>query len=115
MKPCVRNLPGFKKGCPENDTCPCWKTLQVAKRGNPLEKEIKSQCIDLWMFEFAWSQLGATEAVQKEIEELRNNLCQGGGMPKPDPALVELVQIIRKRLSDGNTPELGGAGEYISE
>lgn len=76
--PCIRNLDKFKKkGCPEKrwdggDGCPCWIELAVASKGNPQQKEIKKQCIDLWMYEFTWATLGTMEGVQIATEGNRN-------------------------------------------
>ena len=77
-KPCIRSLPEFKKsGCPQKEWdgkegCPAWKERIISKKGNPQEKETKKQCIDLWMFDFAWSSLGTMEGVQIATEANRN-------------------------------------------
>ena len=92
--PCIRGLHQFKKGCPEQkwngeSGCPCWIELSVGTVGNPLQKEIKKQCIDLWNHEFQWASLGAMEGVQQAMEGNRNML-----------ALASLV------VSGKETPEL---------
>jgi len=92
--PCIRALPQFKKsGCPERpwdgqQGCTAWKEMSVASKGNPKQREIKKQCIDLWQFEFAWATLGSLEGVQIATEGNRNMTAMlslvGAGRMKPE-------------------------------
>ena len=105
--PCIRNLNAFaKKGCPKKswdgkEGCPCWIELSVSKRGNPLEKEIKKQCLDMWLFEFQWAMMGLLEGNQQATESFRNGMVQEGPdgefHPKPDLATVLLVKQIQAK------------------
>lgn len=76
--PCIKALPEFKKsGCPQQswdgeNGCPAWIELSVASKGDPQQREIKKQCIEFWMFDFAWANLGAMEGVQIATEGNRN-------------------------------------------
>lgn len=102
-KPCIRDLKMFRKsGCPEKEWdgkegCPAWKQLIISSRENPQKKEVKSQCIDLWMFELQWASLGVMEGNQQATESFRNGMIymsQDGKLyPKSDPALVALLQM----------------------
>lgn len=97
--PCIRGLKQFEKtGCPQRswdgqDGCPAWIELSVAQKGNPLQKEIKKQCLDLWLFEFQWASLGQREGMQQATEENRNmtalSSLVNSGLRTPD----ELIRI----------------------
>lgn len=101
--PCIRNLKMFSRsGCPQkewngSEGCPAWKKIIVATKENPLKKEIKEQCIDLWQFELQWSSLGILEGNQQAVESFRNGMIYSGTdgktYPKSDPALVALLQM----------------------
>ena len=105
--PCIRNLEKFKKsGCPckawsekELEGCPCWIELSVSKKGNPLEKEIRKQCLDLWLFEFQWAMMGLLEGNQQATESFRNAMVQtddnGQTYPKPNPATIALLSFLK--------------------
>src|SRR4030042_2804553 len=90
--PCIRNLTEFKKGCPQKtwdgeSGCTAWVEMSIATRGNPQQREIKKQCIDMWNFEFTWASLGVMEGVQIATEGDRNmtamlTLGLTGGIPK---------------------------------
>jgi len=76
--PCIRNIDKFKKtGCPQKswdgeEGCTAWIELAFANRDNPEKRELKKQCIDVWMFEFQWATLGETERVGQAVEGNRN-------------------------------------------
>lgn len=104
--PCIRGLQEFKKGCPQKswsaDTgegCPAWKELIISKRGNPLEKKTKAQCISEWSFEFEWAMMGLLEGNQQAVESFRNGMIEvdnnGKVQPKADPAIVLLLNFIK--------------------
>lgn len=111
--PCLRNLSRYKDGCPEREYdratgegCTAWKELSVGTRGNPLQKEIRKQCIDLWAWEFQWATLGMVEGNAAAIESFRNGMCEQiqdartGKVfvrPKPDPAIIRMLEVM-----DGN-------------
>lgn len=107
MYPCIRNLDQFKKkGCPQKswdgkEGCPCWIELSVSKKGNPLEKEIRKQCLDMWLFEFQWAMMGLLEGNQQATESFRNGMVQEGPdgklHPKPDLATVLLIKQIQSK------------------
>jgi len=91
--PCIRNIDKFKKtGCPQKswdgeEGCTAWVELSVATKGNPLQHEVKKQCIDLWSFEFAYAGLGTMEGIQAATEGGRNMnsmmaLAMSGGLSK---------------------------------
>jgi hypothetical protein len=96
--PCIKGLEAYKKGCPEKawdgqEGCPCWKEYIVSMRENPLKKEARKQCIDIWNHEFLWASMGLQEGVQQAVETFRNNMTTEEGVPKPDPAMVQLLQL----------------------
>jgi len=103
--PCIRNLDCFKKtGCPQKlwdgkEGCPCWIELSVSKKGNPLEKEIRKQCLDMWLFEFQWAMMGLMEGNQQATESFRNGMVQtddnGQTHPKPDLGILALLSIFQ--------------------
>lgn len=77
--PCIRGLKEFKNGCPcrswsinNQGGCPAWIEMSVAVKGNPLQKEIRKQCIDIWTWEFQWASLGMLEGNQQATEGNRN-------------------------------------------
>ena len=99
--PCIRGLKAFLKGCPEKtwdgkEGCPCWKEMSVATQGNPKKREIKKQCIDLWMFDFQWASLGLYEANVQSTEQIRNGLLMkdtnGELIPKPDMLTMNILR-----------------------
>ena len=107
--PCIRNLPRFKKGCPQKiwdgeEGCPCWIEMSVAKRENPKEKEIKKDCLDMWHFSFQWAMLGLLEGNQQATESFRNGMVEtrddGKDYPKPDIAVIKLFQMFENMQSD---------------
>lgn len=100
--PCIRGLQEFKKGCPQKawdgqDGCSCWIEKVAPIKGG--EKTIFKQCIDLWMFKLGWDQCGLLEGNQQATESFRNGMIEvdnnGKGQPKPDPAIVLLVNLIK--------------------
>jgi len=104
MFPCIKNLESFKKkGCPQKiwdgkEGCPCWIEMPVTNRGNPLKKEIRKQCIDLWMWEFQWAMLGLLEGNQQAVESFRNGMVEVGpdnkDRPKSDPGIIALIKLV---------------------
>jgi len=104
--PCIRGLKPFEKGgCPQkawngNEGCLCWIELTVSKRGSPLQKEIKKQCIDLWAFDFQWAMMGLLEGNQKAVESFRNGMVEEGddgkAKPKSDDASLALFGLFRE-------------------
>jgi hypothetical protein len=102
-QPCIRGLAAFKKGCPrrpwsENDPegCPAWLEYLVTPKGEPLkQKDKKGNCADLWAVEFQLTALGLLEGNQQAVESFRNNMTEGN-FPKPDPAVLRLVQIFEE-------------------
>lgn len=106
-KPCIRNLDCFKKtGCPEKpwdgkEGCPAWKELIVSTRANPLEKEVRKQCMDEWLFEFAWAGLGISEGQQRVSEEIRNGLVSKADTGELIPKMNIVLQHMQQALIEG--------------
>ena len=107
LPPCIRNLKEFKKGCPQRkwdgeSGCPAWIEMPVATKGNPQHKEIKGQCIDIWMWEFQWAALGSLEGNQQATEGNRNMTALGClvSLGKQNPA--ELERVAKKHLEYDN-------------
>lgn len=102
--PCIKNLNRFiKKGCPQRswdgkEGCPCWIERIVLTKGG--EKDITKQCIDLWMFKLHWDANGLLEGNQQATESFRNGMVEiddnGKTQPKPDPATVLLLNLIKE-------------------
>ena len=106
--PCIRNLDRFKKtGCPQClwdgvAGCPAWVEMITADPDNPAKQRTEKKCIDLWTFQFTWAQLGLLEGNQQAIESFRNGMvyqaADGSTQPKPDPALVQLVNMAAGKM-----------------
>ncbi len=100
--PCIRGLKPYEKsGCPcrpwdgENG-CPAWVELLVTPAGEPLKPKDKiGKCLDHWDLELRLKSLGLLEGNQQAIESFRNNMSVTGS-PKPDPALVRLVEVVEE-------------------
>jgi len=100
--PCIKNLFAFRKaGCPEKawdgeEGCPCWIELVSSNKSNPLEKEVKKQCMDKWLFDFQWASVGLAEANAQGQEQLRNGLLMkdenGQMVPKPDMVMYNILK-----------------------
>lgn len=102
---CIRGLPAFKKGCPQHswnsetgEGCPAWIEMPVAVRGNPQQKEIKGQCIDIWMWEFQWAALGMLEGNQQAMEGNRNMTALLSLSICNKTASAELIRVAQKHL-----------------
>lgn len=102
-RPCIRNLTAFKRGCPEKcwdgkEGCPAWTEMTMPRRDNPQIKETVSDCLDIFMFTIGYETLGLLEGNQRAIESFRNGLVtttmQGEDVPKPDPAMHKLAEIL---------------------
>ena len=99
-QPCIRGLNEFKKGCPRccwNEEagigCPAWIDKKMkAKNGEDIH--IK-ECLDLYMARLHYSTNALLEGNQQAIEKFRNNMSVEG-MPKPDPALKEIVEFFNQ-------------------
>jgi len=102
--PCIRGLKRFdKKGCPQKgwngkEGCPAWIELAVSSIGNPLKKEIKKQCLDLWLWEFQWAELGQLEGVQRATEGNRNMTALQALVMVNAESPEELVRVATKHL-----------------
>jgi len=122
--PCIRGLDCFKKsGCPEREWngeegCPAWIELPTAKKSNPLEKEIRKQCIDKWSFDFHWASVGLMESVAQGGDQLRNGLLmkddQGQLIPKPDMVMYSILKGTlhgnSKRISQSAAKKISDSG-----
>lgn len=78
--------------------------MSIAERGNPLKKEIRKQCLDIWIFEFQWAAMGLLEGNQQATETFRNGMLQKGSdgknYPKPDPSIIALIKLIKEKLQE---------------
>ena len=102
--PCIRGLNHFKKGCPQRpwdgeEGCPAWIELSVTSRGNPLQREIKKQCLDLWTWEFQWASLGVGEGIQQATESSRNMIALQSLIVTGTRTPEELAQVATKILT----------------
>ena len=104
--PCIRGLKRFeKKGCPQKawdgkEGCPAWIELVVSSRGSPLKKEIKKQCLDLWLWEFQWAGMGQLEGVQKATEGNRNMTALQALVMANAETPEELIRVATKSLEN---------------
>ena len=94
--PCIRGLAAFKKGCPQRswngtDGCSAWIEKRMSTKGGQEFVEIK-ECLDHYMARLQFDTNRLLEGNQQAVESFRNNVSVDGA-PKPDPALVRLVQI----------------------
>lgn len=99
--PCTRGLSAFKKGCPgqswdgENG-CPLWREdLITVPEGNGTKEVVRAQCVDLWQYDFMWWNHARMSGTQQAVEMFRNNMSVAGS-PKPDPAMVRILEAIEK-------------------
>jgi hypothetical protein len=74
MKPCIRNIPKFKKGCPENTACPAW----IATLGS-LHPKVINKCADLVVVDLLWDLNCNTIGVEQATESFRNNMHKATG------------------------------------
>jgi hypothetical protein len=111
--PCIRNLEPFKKtGCPQKswdgeEGCTAWMEMTVGTRDNPLKPDLKKMCIDMWQFDFALTQIGILEGNQQAIESFRNGMVDvdprdSKVKPKPDPAMIQLVNLVFQQIQKQN-------------
>ena len=90
-------------GCPQKEWngkegCPAWKELVISSRGNPLNKEIKKQCLDLWEFEFHWASMGQREGLQQAMESNRNMIALNCLVATKTKSPEELIRVATKNL-----------------
>lgn len=71
MKPCIRSLKEFKKGCPENNACPAWVTTL-----GKLQPRIINKCADIVMVDLLWDLNCNTIGTQAATESFRNGMCE---------------------------------------
>jgi hypothetical protein len=110
--PCIRNLKCFEEsGCPQREWdgeegCTAWVEMMVGKKETPNVPEMKKQCIDRWQFDFSVSTLGVLEGNQQAIESFRNGMLnvdqEGTVHPKPDPAVLTLIQMVHDQIKKQN-------------
>lgn len=115
--PCIRGLRNFKRGCPGKpwngeEGCPAWVELLVTPKDEPAKPKDKiGHCIDHWMVELKLKELGLLEGNQIAIESFRNNMSIDG-YPKPDPAVLRLVDKINEiqmlKMALGSQRMIGG-------
>ena len=107
--PCIRGLKRFeKKGCPQKkwdgkEGCPAWIELSVSAIGNPLQKEIRKQCLDLWIWEFQWAGMGQREGMQQATESNRNMLALQSLVLTNTQSPEELIRVATKSIGDKQT------------
>lgn len=71
MKPCIRGLKEFKKGCPENSSCPAWiETL------GSLSPKVIRQCADVAAVHLLWDLNCNVVGTQQATETFRNGMCE---------------------------------------
>ena len=89
MSICVRGLKEFKKsGCSE--TCPLHINVKNSMTDGTIEEF--SGCADIWQATQLFKLNVRLDGIQQAIESLRNNISTKDG-PKPDPALVKLLNL----------------------
>jgi len=71
MRPCIRGLKEFKKGCPENSSCPAWISTLGTKHPVKINK-----CADVAMVDLMWDLNCNMIGNQQATESLRNGLCE---------------------------------------
>jgi len=104
--PCIKGLKRFeKKGCPQKcwdgkEGCPAWIELPVSTMGNPLKKEIRKQCLDMWLWEFAWASMGQREVVQQATESNRNMMALFSLVTIGRESPEELARVATKNINN---------------
>lgn len=89
MKPCIRGLKEFKRGCPENNSCPAW----IETLGSLHPKPIR-QCSDVAMVHLLWDLNCNVIGAQQATENLRNGLCEEDPITKqPVPRQLKLTIV----------------------
>ena len=73
--------------------------MSVTTQGNPLQKEVSRQCIDLWNIQFNWSQLGVMEGNQQATEGARNMIALNCLVSTNTKSPEELVRVATKNLN----------------
>jgi len=106
MRPCIRNLKCFKKGCPEKkwteanqDGCPAWETMIISTTENPLKKESISDCLDILLFKLKFNELALMESGVMATESFRNGMTEKVGdeiVPKIDRGIKQILSLTTK-------------------
>ena len=97
-QPCIRGIQAFRKGCPMRpwngeDGCPAWIEMEMQdKSGN---RVLIKECLDLYMARLHYSTNALLEGNQQAVESFRNNMTTAKG-PKPDPAVLRLLQVVEE-------------------
>ena len=102
--PCIRGLKPFKT-CPGKvwdgkEGCPLWfEGLITVQEGQAKKEVLRGQCVDRWQYDFLWWNNARLAGNQQAVESFRNNMTVDGS-PKPDPALIQIANMMaeRKRL-----------------
>lgn len=70
MKPCIRGLKEFKKGCPENSSCPAW--IETLGRKQPV---VIQKCVTIAMVDLLWDLNCNVIGTQVASEGTRNMMA----------------------------------------
>ena len=71
MKPCIRGLKEFKKGCPENTSCPAW--IETLGKLQPL---VIKQCADIAVVHLLWDLNCNMIRNEQAVESFRNEAAE---------------------------------------
>lgn len=96
MKPCIRGLREFKKGCPESSQCSCWIEKAMSKIGGGTE--IIKQCADLWIIQLLFDMCALMEGNQQATESSRNMIALQSLVSTESGNPIELVRVAAKVL-----------------
>ena len=98
--PCIRGLKPFKI-CPGKEWngkegCPLWfEDLITVQEGQAKKEVLRGQCVDRWQYDFLWWNNARLAGNQEAVETFRNNMTVSGS-PRPDPAVMQLVTILKE-------------------
>ena len=113
LRPCIRGLREYKKGCPERswngkDGCPAWIEEQATViEDGVAQKKMFKNCIDVWNLYIMKGLSRGLEGVQQATETFRNGMCEevnGQVRPKINQVIVSMT----KEIGNGNNDRQAG-------
>lgn len=109
MKPCIRGLKEFKKGCPEklwngSDGCPAWVEEILPDPESPTKKRTVKCCLDVMSVIYQRHMLSLLEGNVVTSEKLRNGLIEedadGKTAPKTHPQIMSLFLGCQEQINE---------------
>lgn len=108
MKPCIRGLKEFKKGCPENSSCPAW--IETLGKQHPA---VVKKCADIVRVDLLWDLNCNMIGIQQATESSRNHAAKNNELKAlsivleatgkgKQPLLERALKCLPKQTKDNN-------------